>query len=255
MKDIYDRILKAQGAGRAVALCTVVNTRGSVPRRTGAKMLVYENGDTYNTIGGGALEKKVIENALAVIKAGVPKLFTHDLLHQHSMCCGGSVEVYIEPQMKNKQLYIFGAGHTGNALAVYADKCGFEVYLIDDRKEYLDNYTADSVNKLHLSFKEALPVLPYTEDTFICIMTYDHAIDRDILFYCMKKPHAYLGMIGSKRKVEVTKKMFLQVGTVTEQELNNIDMPMGIDIGAEGPDEIAISILSKLIKVKHKIST
>jgi xanthine dehydrogenase accessory factor len=234
------------------ALCVLVDAKGSVPRRIGAKMLVFANGTIRGSIGGGHLEKEVIGNAQRVLATKKPALFRHDLLHQHNMCCGGTVEIYIEPVTKKTRLYIFGAGHTGQALARYAPDCGFEVYLIDDRREYLDQCTAAGISKMNLEPSLALQALPFDASVMACIMTYDHAIDREILAACMRKERAYLGMIGSKRKVAITRKKFLAAGLATEAELDRIDMPMGIPIGAEGPAEIAISILSKLIEVKQR---
>lgn len=253
MKSIIEKIAEAQQKNLDVALCVVVNTKGSTPRKTGAKMLVYRDGTIYGTIGGGELEKNVIKQALDIFETRMPSVFKHDLLHQHNMCCGGSVDIYIEPIMKKNKLYIFGAGHTGHALARYALRFDFEIVIIDDRKEYLDEIDLDGVNKLHLHYAQALPVLPFDEHTYITIMTYSHPYDRDILAFCLKKPYAYLGMIGSQRKVEMTRKMFSEGKIGTMEELDKVDMPMGINIGAEGPDEIAISILSKLIAVKHGV--
>lgn len=251
--DIYKKIYEAQADKLDVALCTIVNTRGSAPRKIGAKMIVCSNGSIYGTIGGGALEKKAIENAIQVINKKEPQLFRHDLLHQHNMCCGGTVDIYIEPIMKKNRLYIFGAGHTGNALAKYAIDVDFEVVIIDDRKDYMEQVNIEGVNKMNLPFEQTLGLLPFNEETFITIMTYDHDTDRNILANCIKKPHAYLGMIGSVRKVEITKKMFREAGIATDEELNAVDMPMGIEIKSEGPEEIAISILAKLIETKHTV--
>ena len=255
MKNIFEKISEAQKQNKNIALCTIVFFKGSTPRKTGAKMIVYEDGKIYGTIGGGELEKSVIENALGQIRQGTPKLFRHDLLHQHNMCCGGTVDIYIEPIMIKNKLYIFGAGHTGQALAKYAANFNFETVLIDDRKEYVDECEIESVNKMNLDYRLALPLLPFDENTFICIMTYSHPMDRDILAFCLKKPFAYLGMIGSERKVEMTKKMFVDAGIGTMEELERVDMPMGISIGAEGPEEIALSIVAKLIAVKNKVTT
>ncbi len=269
MKLVYDDIVDAQKQNVNVALCTIITTKGSTPRKVGAKMLVYEDGSISSTIGGGDLEKKVIENALSVLKKREAKVFKHDLLNQHDMCCGGTVEIFIEPILKKNKLYIFGAGHTGQALAKYATSFDFEVFLIDDRKEYLnevlplgepalsvDRDLGGAINKMNLPHQQALPLLPFDEQVFICIMTYSHPMDREILAFCIKKPFAYLGMIGSHRKVEMTKKMFVDAGVGTKEDLDKIDMPMGIDILAEGPDEIAISILAKLIEMKNvKMST
>lgn len=255
VKEIYLKIDEARQKGIEAALCIIVSCKGSTPRKTGAKMLVYENGSIYGTIGGGNLEKKVIENALEVIRNRESKLFRHDLLHQHSMCCGGNVEIYIEPVMKKNKLYIFGAGHTGQALAKISSDHDFEIVLIDDRKEYMDECKIPEVNKMNLPFQQALALLPFDERTFVSILTYSHELDRDILGFCLNKPHAYLGMIGSKRKTEVTRKMFAEAKIGTEEKLNRVDMPMGIDINAETAEEIAVSILAKLIEVKNKVIT
>jgi xanthine dehydrogenase accessory factor len=254
MQDIYQKIAGSQRKGLEVALCIITNTKGSTPRQAGAKMLVYADGKIYGTIGGGDLEKNVTKNALAVLESKTAATFKHDLLHEHNMCCGGSVEVYIEPVLKKNKLYIFGAGHTGHALAKSAVNLNFEVVVIDDRKEYIDEIKEEGINKLNLHYEQALPLLPFDESTFITIMTYSHPYDRDILAYCLNKPFAYLGMIGSRRKVEMTKKMFAQAGIGTLEELEKIDMPMGLDIGAETPEEIAISILAKLVAVRKRIS-
>jgi xanthine dehydrogenase accessory factor len=253
LNSIYQKILEAQNANLRVALCVIVNTKGSTPREQGAKMLVYANGDIFGSIGGGELEKNVIQNAILCLKSGKPEVYKHDLLHQHNMCCGGSVEIFIEPIMEKNKLYIFGAGHTGHALARHALSLDFEVIIIDDRKEYLDEIRLEGLNKLHLHYSDALPLLPIDEQTYICIMTYSHPYDRDILSFCIKKPFAYLGMIGSQRKVEMTKKMFVDAGVGTAEELEKVDMPMGLDIAAETPDEIAISILAKMIAVRRMV--
>ena len=251
MKDIYNEILKASNSNFKAALCTVINTKGSTPRKTGAKMIVYEDGRIKGTIGGGDLEKKVTDEAIKVINNYESAIFRHDLLHQHGMCCGGIVEIFIEPIMKIKRLFIFGAGHTGQALAKFADDTGFDVFLIDDRKEYIDGCSVEGINRMNLEHTAALQALPFDKNTYIVITTYSHQIDRDILAYCVKKEWAYLGMIGSKRKVLMTKKMFIDSKIGSEDELSKIHMPIGIDINAETPEEIAVSILAELIKVKN----
>jgi len=241
--------------GATAALCIIVQVRGSTPRDTGAKMLVFPDGSVNGTIGGGALEKSVISEALEVMRSRRPSIFRHDLLHQHEMCCGGSVDVYIEPVMQKQKLYIFGAGHTGHALARHALSLSFETVIIDDRKEFLDAIELPGVNKLYLHYAQALSVLPFDEQTFISIMTYSHPYDRDILAYCLRQPYAYLGMIGSERKVEMTKKLFAEGLSATPEELSRVDMPMGEEIGAETPDEIAISILARMIRVRRGVES
>jgi len=254
MDNIYSELNRISVSGEEAAICTVVNTKGSVPRKTGAKMIVLAGGKTSGTIGGGALEKGVIENALSVIRTYEPKLFRYDLMNQFNMCCGGSMDIYIEPVMKKNKLYIFGSGHVGRALGQLANMMQFEVYMIDDRKVELDQINNPEINKMHLHYSNALPLLPFDSHTYICIMTYSHPYDRDILAFCMKKPYAYLGMIGSLRKVEITKKRFREAMIASDEELQKVDMPMGLDINAESPEEIAISIMGKIIKTKNEKS-
>ena len=253
MKSIYDEITQVTRSRRKAALCIVTSVKGSTPRKQGAKMIVYENSQIFGTIGGGDLEKRVIENALEVIKTLKPTVFKHDLLHQHSMCCGGTVEIYIEPIMNKKRLYIFGSGHTGQALARFAVNFEFDIFVIDERKEYLDALEIEGINKMNLEHNKALQALPFDNDVFIVIVTHSHQIDRDILAYCIKKPFTYLGMIGSERKVNITKKMFIDGNIGTLEDLEKVHMPIGMDISAETPEEIAISILGEIIKVKNKV--
>lgn len=252
MKSIFNIVEEIRQKGENCALCMIVSTSGSTPLKTGAKMLVTEKGELFGTIGGGNFEKKVIENAIDLIAKQESGFFSHNLVQQHGMCCGGSINVYIEFIMKPEKLYIFGSGHVGRALAKLAENLTFEVFVIDNRKKELDMLTSKEVQKIPLPYNEILPHLPFDKNTYITVMTYDHQIDREILAYCMKKDFAYLGMIGSKRKVEITRKMFLSTHMFTKKEFEEIDTPMGIQINAESPEEIAISIMAKLIEVKNK---
>lgn len=251
MKSIYKIIEELRQKGENCALCVIVSTSGSTPLKTGAKMLVSEKGEMYGTIGGGNFEKKVIENAQELIAKQESGFFSHNLVQQHGMCCGGSINVYIEFIMRPEKLYIFGSGHVGRALARLAAAMPFDVYVIDNRKKELDLLELENIQKVPLTYTEILPHLPFDKNTYITVMTYDHQIDREILAYCMKKEFAYLGMIGSKRKVDITKKMFLSTHMFGEQEFAKVDTPMGININAESPEEIAISIMAKLIEVKN----
>lgn len=251
MKSIYEEIVKIREEGVKAALCIVTGSKGSTPRKIGSKMIVREDGSIYDTIGGGNLEKEVIKNAVELIKLNKAESFKHNLLHQHNMCCGGTMEIYIETILKKKIIYIFGAGHTGEALARLMVKFDFDVFIIDDRDYYINAIEIPAVNKMKVNFDEVLSSLPFDDLAYVVIMTYSHPVDRNILAYCIKKPHAYLGMIGSKRKVEITKKMFVDRKIATVKELSGVDMPMGIDIKADGPEEIALSIAAKLVETKN----
>ncbi len=227
-------------------------TKGSAPRKTGAKMLVYINGSIDGTIGGGALEKKVIEQALEALKNNTSKIVTHNLVSELAMCCGGTVELFIEPIMNRKKLYIFGAGHIGKTLAKFAPDLDFNVTLIDERYEAFEDTDFFGYDQLKEYHATAIEKLAFDEHTFVVILTHNHAYDREILALTSTKSHAYIGMIGSERKVAIAKKNIIASNILNEQEANNIDMPIGIDIEAITPQEIAISILAKLIDVRNK---
>ena len=255
LTNVFDRMVIDKQQGIEFVLCVVTITKGSVPRAPGAKMLVYRNGHIFGTIGGGRIEKKVIEDALAIMDTNRPVMIHYDLLKQLGMSCGGSLDIYMEPVMKKRKLYILGAGHTGVALARLASGFDFDITIVDDRPEYIDSFSGEGIKKISGPFPQVLDQFLFDASTYITIMTYTHSIDRELLDYCIHKPHAYLGMMGSQRKVELTRKMFVEEGKATAEQLQEVDMPMGIEIGADGPDEIAVSIMARLIAVKNKINS
>lgn len=217
-------------------------------------MLVYENGSIEGTIGGGALEKKVIEQALEVLKNNEAKIVIHNLVSELAMCCGGTVELFIEPIMNRKKLYIFGAGHIGKTLAKFAPVLDFDVTLIDERYEAFETEEFSGCTLIKEDHANAISRLEFDEHTFVVILTHNHAYDREILALTSKKTHQYIGMIGSGRKVAMAKKNLIASNILNEESANLIDMPIGIDIEAITPQEIAISILAKLIDVRNKIN-
>ncbi len=243
----FTEILNNASAQREhITLCTVVETSGSTPLKAGAKMLVWENGRCAGTIGGGNIEKKVIEIAIATYQSGRPKLEEYALLKE-KMCCGGSMKIFIEPMKPRKQLIIFGAGHIGSNISYFADKLDFEIVIVDERKEYIRKIQLSEVTKFNLPHQQAFSKITFDSNTYIVICTHSHDYDREILALSINQPHAYLGMIGSLRKVLVTRKLFLQQNITTQGQLNEVDMPMGYDIGQHSPAEIALGIVAKIV--------
>jgi len=215
-------------------------------------MLVYSDGRTSGTIGGGALELLVTTQALEILKQNMATVVSHNLVSDLAMCCGGTVELFLEPIMNRKKLYIFGAGHTGKALAGFASALDFNVTLIDERYEAFDQLDSSGLTLLSQHHATAIEQLPFDEHTYVVILTHNHAYDREILVLCAQKQHGYIGMIGSERKVLVARKNLAASQLLSEKTLDSIDMPIGIDIAAVTPQEIAISILAKLIDVRNK---
>ena len=254
MKSIYNRISEIEKSNKSAALCTIINTSGSTPRKTGTKMIVYEDGSIFGTVGGGSLEKKVINNAIEIIKNKTPQIFKYVLTQKEGMGCGGTNEIFIEPITGTSKLIIFGAGHIGKTLAKFAKEVNFSVTLIDDRQEIFDGFDTSGFQIIQKKYNDAFEELSFDNNTYITSIMREHSFDRDIIAYCAKQPHAFLGMIGSKAKIATAKKIFLSENLLTEEQMSNINWPMGIDIKCNTPEEIAVSILAKLIDVRSKLN-
>ncbi len=254
MESIYKKISEIENSAQNAALCIIINTQGSTSRKSGTKMLVFDDKQIYGTIGGGNLEIKVINDALAVMKKNTPQTFNYVLEKDLGMTCGGTVEIYLEPVMNRKKLYIFGAGHIGRVLATFANRLDFNVTLIDERNGIFDDWNTDKFTIINKAHKAALKELLFDKNTFVTVVTHTHNYDKEIVAFCAKQPYAYLGMIGSKRKIEKIKNNYIKEKILMQDEMKNIDWPMGIKIECQTPEEIAISILAKLIDVRGKLA-
>jgi xanthine dehydrogenase accessory factor len=243
-----DEIIQGQ---QPAALCIVTGTQGSTPRKQGAKMIVYADGSIYGSIGGGSVEKEVADMAVSLIASGKPAKVAFNLDNDLGMHCGGTMEVYIEPLNPLQKLFIFGAGHIGKALAGFARGLEFSVTLFDPRENIFSDAAFAGFNCVSKEYFQAIEEAVFDENTYIVIVTPKHIYDEEILAVVARKPHAYLGMIGSTRKVDLLKKRFLEENLLTAEELEKIDMPIGLKFKAETPQEIAISILAKLIDVRN----
>jgi xanthine dehydrogenase accessory factor len=253
MEDIYSRIKQVLADHQPAALCIVVETKGSTPRKAGAKMIVFGDGSITGTIGGGNIELTVIGEALEVIRNCQPKLLSYNLGPDLGMTCNGMAVVYIEPIVGSCPLYLFGAGHVNKALYKYASDFGFNVTLFDEREGIEQTPEYKNANIVVKPFTNSIDEASFDNRTFIVIATPGHATDKTVLTACAGKPHAYLGMIGSKSKVATMKKNMLASGNFTEEDLNGIHMPIGIPFATVTAEEIAISILAQLIDCKNSI--
>ena len=251
LASIYQKVGEIENSNTKAVVCTIISTKGSTPRKIGAKMIVFTTGKILGTIGGGALEKKVIEQAQETIKTTLARIVSHNLVSELGMCCGGTVELFLEPIMNKKKLYIFGAGHIGIALAQFSKNLDFNVTLIDSRTEMFEDFDCSEIEINQEHHSNAITQLVFDEHTFVVILTHDHAYDREILALTSQKKTGYIGMIGSKRKVEIAKKNLLASKLITVAEILKVDMPIGLEINAKTPQEIAISILGKLIHVRN----
>lgn len=253
MQTIYSKIEELRSEGKKAALCIVISTSGSTPRKTGAKMIVLEDKSIYGTIGGGRVEHDVACHALEVMHNGNPLKKSYQLEEDLKMHCGGSMEVYIEPLNIMKKLYVFGAGHVGKAVVKFAKELEFNITAFDMREGIFNDKIFEGCNCISKDYYKAIKETVFDENTFIVIVTPKHENDEEILKRVSVKPHAYVGMIGSKRKVELIKKNLLKEKILSQKEIEKIDMPIGIPFAAETPQEIAISIVAKLIDVRNTL--
>ncbi|MFH1729091.1 MAG: xanthine dehydrogenase accessory protein XdhC [Pseudomonadota bacterium] len=248
---IQKQILEAMESSKKAAVITVIKTEGSAPQKPGAKMIVYEDKLIVGTIGGGAIEFKLTEDALNVIESGKAQMFSYNLGAQLGMCCGGKMDAFIEPTEPLKKLVIFGAGHISAELVPLAKKIGFHVTVIDDREDFANKERlpqADEVIFEHYDY--TLDKLTFDNSTFIVIVTHQHKYDDEILTRIIDKEYAYLGMIGSKTKFEKTK-LRLKSQNFSDQIISKVHTPIGIKISAKTPFEIALSISCELVNYKY----
>lgn len=254
MDKIFTELAGITLSGRRAVFCVVVDTSGSTPRKAGSKMIVFEDKSIIGTVGGGNVEFQVIEEAMKLIGKSNPVKKSYKLFEDLKMQCGGSVEIYLEPINPTCDLVIFGAGHIGKALCRYAADFGFSPVVVDNRKEELDNYCFQKCRLINEDYLKSVDLVNFTSNTFVVIVTPKHIHDEEILKAVCQKKHAYIGLIGSKRKVAVIRQNILAEKIISEKELDAVNMPIGVDIASETPEEIAISILAKLIDVKNNLN-
>jgi xanthine dehydrogenase accessory factor len=258
MNDIYQEIVRVKAEGEEAALVTVVSTAGSTPREEGAKMLVKPDGSILGTIGGGSLEAQVIEEAVRVIKQqGKPKrlhfALTAEEADEAGMVCGGELEVFIEPILSPPTLYLFGGGHISLSLAKMGKLLGFKIAVIDDRAEFTtpDRFPEADI-LLAEDFTRAFPKLKIDKSSYLVIVTRGHQHDELVLEWAVGTQAKYIGMIGSKTKTEAIFSHLLAKG-ISKEQLDRVHAPIGLKINAQTPEEIAVSILAEVIKVRHSV--
>ena len=254
MLDIYKELVNVTSKGERAVLATIISSHGSTPRKAGAKMLIKEDGIFVGTIGGGGTEHKILSKVDEVMKSGQTQIVRFDLSGKDAaleMICGGQMEVFLEPILSAETLFLFGAGHTSQSTATMGKMLGFHIVVIDPRPDYNTQERFPNADILIVEdFDSAFSKLNVDENSYIVIHTIGHIADEECLQFAVTTKARYIGMIGSKRKAIEVKKALLQ-GGVPQQQLDRVHSPMGLPIRAESPDEIAISILSEIIKVRR----
>lgn len=238
------------------ALCTVVATRGSTPRKIGASMVVLADGSPLGriegTVGGGAVEHEIRREALEAIAETRPRSVELSLTAQLGMCCGGHMTLFIEPLRQRPPCILFGAGHCGQALARLAHDAGFDVTVADPRDELRDPARFPDGVRLAADYEaEDLDELPFGPDAFVVIVTHDHQVDQRIAEQVLRRPWRYAALVGSQRKALMTRQRCLAKG-IDAARVDALRSPAGLDIGAETPEEIALSIVAEMVQVRRR---
>ena len=254
-QEVFAALAEALSRGEEVALVTITGSTGSTPQRVGAKMLVYADGRTVGTIGGGCYENDAFGKAREAIRSHRPLNVKYELnddfAQETGLVCGGQMEVFIEPVEASPDVYVFGAGHVGYYVGKMAHDAGFRVHVIDDREKFASQERfGDGIEVVvdHIPTWLTTNRLPPT--SYAVIVTRGHTHDLDALRAMLGKPIRYVGLIGSKAKVRRIFDVLREEG-VSPEALQPVHAPIGLDIGAITPQEIAISIVAELIAVKH----
>jgi xanthine dehydrogenase accessory factor len=256
MISIHKAIADLESKNEAGVLCTIIRTRGSTPRHAASKMLVYPAGHILGTVGGGGLEQKVIDASLEALHDGQPRLLEFNMVDPSRGdvgVCGGTVEVFVEPILPKPILVVIGAGHVGKTVAHLAHWLGFRVAVNDDRPEFCTPEAVPDGDEFYpcpmVDLPDRLVITPWT---YLVLTTRGVDVDVPGLPALLDTPAAYLGVIGSRRRWAEARKQLLEAG-IAEEKLAWVHSPIGLDMHAETPEEIAVSILAEIIALRNDV--
>lgn len=256
MDDIYEVIVGLRRRGERAVLATIVSTHGSAPRKEGAKMLVQASGRIVGTVGGGALEHQVCQEALRRMDGNDALLVHFEMTNEDAsragMLCGGTVDLFIEPIHASPALFIFGGGHISLSLARIGKMADFRIVVMDDRSEFANAARFPEADEtIAGDWSSILQKLAIDRSSYIVIVTREHQFDTQVLEWAATTSAAYVGMIGSKRKIH-TIFSYLKTKGITQEQLDRVHSPIGLPIGAQTPEEIAVSIMAEIIQVRRQ---
>jgi xanthine dehydrogenase accessory factor len=257
--DIYEELVRLRSSGQKCALATIVQVRGSIPSHESAKILVREDGSMIGTIGGGCVEADVWTAAREVIETEKPKHLTfnlgQDAAYDNGLICGGQLDVFVEPVLPVPHAFIFGAGHISKSLAKVAALAGFAPVVVDDREAFASRERFPDAAAVHAGEYEAVfPSLAINETSYVIVVTRGHRDDMRVLKLALSTPARYIAMVGSRRKVLSVARELEKEGT-PRALFDRVYAPMGLDIGAVSPEEIAISVAAEMIAVRRNASS
>jgi xanthine dehydrogenase accessory factor len=257
--DLYSEIVRLRKSGQKCALATIVEVNGSIPSYESAKILVREDGSMLGTIGGGCVEAEVWNAARDVIESEKPKHLTfslgQDAAYDNGLICGGQLNVFVEAIVPEPAAIIFGAGHISKSLAQVSQMAGFAVSVVDNREAFANRERFPQVEEvIAAEYEEAFERLNVNSSTYLIIVTRGHRDDMRVLRWAITTEARYIAMIGSKRKVIGVLREFEKEGLPREQ-FERIHAPMGLEIGAITPEEIAVSVAAEMIAVRRGASS
>jgi len=253
--DVYDEIVRLRRLGQKCAVATIVQVNGSIPSYESAKMLVREDGSMLGTIGGGCVEAEVWNAAREVIETEKPRHLTfslgQDAAYDNGLICGGQLNIFVEPVTPQPRAYIFGGGHVSKNISKIAALAGFSTVVVDDREAFANAERFPEADATYAEpYEEVFSKLPVTSSSYLIIVTRGHRDDMRVLRWAVTTEARYIAMIGSKRKTISVVHELEKEGFAREM-FSRVFAPMGLEIGAETPEEIAISVVAEMIALRR----
>ncbi len=252
--SIYQSLATLEASGHPAVLCTIIASQGSTPRHEGSKMLVYPDGHTEGSVGGGELEGRVVAAAREALNDGQPRTLEFSMVEPgrgDPGVCGGTVTIFIDPLLSPATIVVIGAGHVGRAVVHLAKWLGFRVVVSDDRPEFCTPDATPGADVYLVCSMADLPAqFPITPASYLILTTRNVMVDVPGLPVLLETPAAYIGIIGSRRRWLTTREKLLEAG-IPEEKLQRIVSPMGLELKAETPEEIAVSILAEIVMLRR----
>jgi len=257
--DLYDEIVRLRKLGQKCAVATIVQVNGSIPSFESAKILVREDGSFMGTVGGGCVEAEVWNAAREVIETEKPRHLSfslgQDAAYDEGLICGGQLNIFVEPVIPQPRAFIFGGGHVSKGISKIATLAGFSTSIIDNRQAFANAERFPEAEATYAEeYEDVFSTLPVNSSSYIIIVTRGHRDDMRVLRWAVNTPARYIAMIGSKRKT-ISVVQELEKEGIPREAFDKVFAPMGLEIGAELPEEIAISVVAEMIAVRRAPDT
>jgi xanthine dehydrogenase accessory factor len=253
--DIYEELVQLRRLGQKCAMATIVQVNGSIPSFESAKMLIREDGSIVGTIGGGCVEAEVWNAAREVMETEKPRHLNfnlgQDAAYDNGLICGGQLNVFIEPVIPYPRAFIFGAGHVSKSISKISNIAGFATVIVDNREQFANRDRFPEADEIYAEeYEEVFPKLLINSSSYVVIVTRGHRDDMRVLRWAVTTPARYIAMIGSKRKTIAVVKELEKEG-ITRDAFERVHAPMGLEIGAITPEEIAVSVVAEMIATRR----